>query len=399
MFKEIVELKHVRNFSAVILPISVAFFIYTFGWGVVSPMFSIYVNGITKNAFMTGLVLSMTTLFGIFLNVPFMVLIDRFNMKNALQLVLVAYTALALLYPAAQGVAFLLVITVVRGFASSLLWLISWAYVFGYSIKKVRGKESGFFSSMNDMASAIAPLVGGVATLVAFLFPFYILALTSFLAFVVVTVFLRSTPKVSGVPARKQLETILKSVRRRDFLKTVFLVVVFYALMNIFYSFISIYLNYRGLSVFWIGVVLTVSLLPAVLLEVPIGNLIDRHGIRKVLAGSSVLAAAFCIAFSASTNFFLMGAAILAFTLNYTAIFISLYARMSDMIREYGISLMGPIATIKDIGYTIGPLAGGALISVLGISTTFMATGAAFLLLVPIALTIGSHGPAQRRRK
>ena len=50
------------------LPILLAFFIYTFGWGVTSPVFSIYVNDVTNNALLTGLVLSTTTMPGIFLN-------------------------------------------------------------------------------------------------------------------------------------------------------------------------------------------------------------------------------------------------------------------------------------------------------------------------------------------
>lgn len=62
MFKEFSDLRQIRNFNRVILPISMAFFIYTFGWGVTSPVFSIYVNNVTKNAFLTGFVLSITTM-------------------------------------------------------------------------------------------------------------------------------------------------------------------------------------------------------------------------------------------------------------------------------------------------------------------------------------------------
>ena len=91
MFKEFGDLRHIRTFNRVILPISLAFFIYTFGWGVTSPVFSIYVNSVTKNAFLTGLVLSITTMAGIFLNIPFSVIENRMNMKRVLQIVLLFY--------------------------------------------------------------------------------------------------------------------------------------------------------------------------------------------------------------------------------------------------------------------------------------------------------------------
>lgn len=96
MFRELSDLRHIRNFNRVILPISLAFFIYTFGWGVTSPIFSIYVNNVTKNAFLTGLVLSITTMAGIFLNIPFSILENKINMKRVLQVVLLFYSALAL---------------------------------------------------------------------------------------------------------------------------------------------------------------------------------------------------------------------------------------------------------------------------------------------------------------
>ncbi len=153
------ELRHISNFNKVILPVSTAFFIYTFGWGVTSPVFSIYVNNVTGNAFLTGLILSVTTMAGIFLNIPFGLIEDRLNMKRVLQVVLLFYSGLALLYPQANSFIPLLLLSVGRGLASSFLWLTSWAYIFSYTDKAVKGKETGFFSDMNDLASALSPIV------------------------------------------------------------------------------------------------------------------------------------------------------------------------------------------------------------------------------------------------
>ncbi len=388
MFKEIDDLRHFRNFSKVILPVSIAFFIYTFGWGVVSPIFSIFVNGITKSTFLTGVILSITTLFGVFLNIPFMVIESRINMKRVLQVVLLAYVAFALLYPMANNVVSLALVSIGRGIASSFLWLTSWSYIFDFANRKVRGKENGFFSSMNDFASGIAPLIGGFATLVAFFLPFYILAAASFMSFIVISLFVHSSPKIKKVPARNQFITLFRNMKKQNFLKTMLLVVLFYALINIFYSFIAIFLNSEGISVFYIGVILTAALLPAVALEVPMGNLIDKHGVKKILSLATVLAAATGILFTLSNNLLYVTVSILAFTISYTLIFIALYSRMSDIIKKEGITLMGPIAAIKDLGYTIGPLFGGWIISAISIGSAFMVVGAAFMLLLPVALTL-----------
>jgi MFS family permease len=269
VFKEFSDLRHIVNFKRVIFPISVAFFIYTFGWGITSPVFSIYVNRVTGNLFLTGIVLSMTTMMGIFLNIPLGILENRMNLKRVLQTVLLIYSALALLYPVSNSFLSLLLLSVGRGVASSFLWLTSWAYVFAYTEKSVKGKETGFFSDMNDFASALSPIVGGLVAVLSFFLPFYLLSLTSLTAFVLVSLYLKKTPKPAKASLKVQMTTLWGCMRINRFLKTVFLIIVFYALINVYYSFLSVFLNGEGIPILLIGVILTVALMPAVALEVP----------------------------------------------------------------------------------------------------------------------------------
>jgi len=354
----------VRNFQRVILPISSAFFIYTFGWGVTSPVFSIYVNSVTGNAFLTGLVLSITTMAGVFLNIPFGIFEDRMNMKRVLQVVLLFYSALALLYPHADNVLSLVALSVGRGVASSFLWLTSWAYIFSYTEKASKGKETGFFSDMNDLASAISPVVGGLVSIVSFFFPFYILSGTSFAAFVVITVFLKEIPRPEKASLRLQFVKLSGYMRESRFLNTVFLIVVFYALINVYYSFLSVFLHDEGLSIPLIGVILTVALLPAVSLEVPMGNLVDKRGIRRTLSAAVVLTAIAALLIPLSRDFVYVAVVVTGFTVSYTMIFIALYSRMSDIMREDKVAMTGAIVTFKNLGYTLGPLLAGLLIEV-----------------------------------
>ncbi len=388
MFKELSELRHIRGFHRVILPISSAFFIYTIGWGVTSPVFSIYVNNVTGNAFLTGLVLSITTMAGVFLNIPFGIIEDRMNMKRVLQVVLLFYAALAVLYPQAGSVSSLLLLSVGRGVASSFLWLTSWAYIFSYAEKSVRGKETGFFSDMNDLASALSPVIGGAVSIASFFLPFYVLSATSIGAFLVVTLFLKESPKPEKVPIAAQFRKLSGYIKERRFLKTIFLVVVFYALINVYYSFLSVFLNAEGISIPLIGVILTVALIPAVSLEVPMGHLIDGRGIRRTLPIAVVLTALTAVLIPLSANFVYTMVVVTAFTVSYTMVFIALYSRMSDVMREEKVAMTGVIATFKDLGYTIGPLLAGLLIGSVGMASTFYAVGAAFIVLLPVSVLL-----------
>ena len=388
MFKEFGELRHIVNFKRVIFPISIAFFIYTFGWGITSPVFSIYVENVTGNLFLTGLILSLTTMMGIFLNIPFGIIEDRMNVKRVLQIVLLIYSALALLYPVADTFLSLLLVSVTRGVASSFLWLTSWAYVFTYAEKSVKGKEVGFFSGMNDFASALSPVVGGFISILSFFLPFYMLSLTSLTAFIVVSLYLKETPKSEKASLNVQVTTLLSYMRNSRFVKTVFLIIVFYALINVYYSFLPIFLNSEGIAIPLIGVILTVALLPAVALEVPIGNLIDRHGIRKTLAVAASLTTLTAVMMPLSNSLYCTLAIVTAFTMSYTVIFIALYSRMSDIMGESKTAITGAIATFKDLGYTLGPLAAGALMGFISVRDTFFISGAAFALLIPAALLL-----------
>ncbi|MDE1821694.1 MAG: MFS transporter [Euryarchaeota archaeon] len=388
MFKELSELRHIASFRRVFLPLSATFFVYTFGWGIVSPIFSIYVNQVTGSPTLTGLVLSLTTMAGIFLNIPFGILEDRLNMKRVLQVTLLAYAGLAVLYPLAHTVPSLIALSIARGVASSFLWLTSWAYVLSYAEKQVKGKETGFFSDMNDLASAVSPVLGGFVALLSFFLPFYLLAVTSLAACGIATAFLHESPPPQRTPWRTQVDTVARYFRDRRFVKTILLVVVFYAIINVYYGFLAILLNGEGLGYDAIGVVLTVALAPAVALEVPMGNLVDRIGIRRTLAIAIAATAGTALLIPFSGDLYYALVVVTAFTVSYTAIFIALYSRMSDVMQKDKVAMTGAIATFKDLGYTLGPLSAGFLIPVVGLHGTFLGAGAAFLVLLPLALTL-----------
>ncbi|HZW84805.1 MAG TPA: MFS transporter, partial [Nitrososphaerales archaeon] len=247
---------------------------------------------------------------------------------------------------------------------------------------------TGFFSDMNDLASAVSPIVGGLVSIVSFFLPFYILSGTSLAAFAVVTVFLKESPAPVKASLKLQFARLSVYIRQKKFLKTVFLIIVFYALINVYYSFLSVFLNGEGISIPLIGVILTVALVPAVSMEVPMGHFVDRRGIRKTLSIAIVMTTVTAVLIPLSRNFYYIAVVVSAFTISYTMIFIALYSRMSDIIGEEKVAVTGAIATFKDLGYTIGPLLAGLLIELVGITDTFLVVGSGFIVLLPVALVL-----------
>jgi predicted MFS family arabinose efflux permease len=241
---------------------------------------------------------------------------------------------------------------------------------------------------MNDLASAVSPIIGGLVSTLSFFLPFYVLSATSLASFFTVTFFLKEAPKPEKAPLKLQLEKLSGYVRQRRFVKTIFLIVIFYALINVYYSFLSVFLNGEGVSIPLIGVILTVALIPAVALEVPMGHLLDRRGVRRTLPIAVFLTTITAVLIPLSANYYYALAVITAFTVSYTMIFIALYSRMSDVMSADKVAMTGAIATFKDLGYTVGPLLAGLLIGAVGIVDTFYMVGAGFVILLPISLTL-----------
>jgi len=118
------------------------------------------------------------------------------------------------------------------------------------------------------------------------------------------------------------------------------------------------------------------------------GHLMDTHGIRKMLSLAVVSTTITALMIPLSSNFYYTVVLVTAFTVSYTMIFIALYSRMSDIMRQDKVAMTGAIATFKDLGYTIGPLLAGILIGAISIRGTFFVVGGAFILLLPVALLL-----------
>jgi len=115
------------------------------------------------------------------------------------------------------------------------------------------------------------------------------------------------------------------------------------------------------------------------------GNLMDHVGVRQTLLLATASTTITGLLLPLSNDIIYVFAVVMAFTVSYTAIFVALYSRMSDVMREDKVAMTGAIATFKDLGYTVGPLAAGLLTEAVGIRNTFFIVGAAFALLLPMA--------------
>jgi MFS family permease len=121
---------------------------------------------------------------------------------------------------------------------------------------------------------------------------------------------------------------------------------------------------------------------------VPVGHLADRIGMRAVTVAGSLLMALATVAFALANNFaVLLSARVaqgVASAVAWSAGLAWLAARTPEHRRGSAISIANASATG---GMIAGPLLGGAVASLAGTRATFLAAGAASLVLAGVGLT------------
>ncbi len=138
-------------------------FWFEFGFGFIDPWWSIYIEKITDNLFITGVIISLFSLAGLALALPLGQVIDRFDHKVIIRISLVMYLIVAGLYFTAgylNSVVLLVAAVLINGVSSIIIYETSQAYVDNH----YQGDKSFNYSFFITLA-AMGYMVGTLAVL------------------------------------------------------------------------------------------------------------------------------------------------------------------------------------------------------------------------------------------
>lgn len=387
-FHDYFRFNQCKNAIKMFLPISVAYFFFNFGWGLTTPIFSVFINRITGDIFLTGIIIGVFGLVGIITDIPFGVVVDKISPKKLIQISLAAYLIVTIAYTFATDFWSLLGVRVAHALIASLMWVAVWTYIYSKVGKRCAAQEIGIFSEFYDVAATVSPILGGLIVVLGFFVPFYLLSVFCFIAFVVITLYL---PDIKNHKTRdgylslmkKEMIDIFKFGSSLYFL--VFFIVVFYSIANIIGVFLPIILNQAGMGFGVIGLVIAVATLPSVLLEIPTGAFVDRIGKSKaVLIGLLITAAC---TFMLSITFASYAVIAVMFVFGIASVLLVLLANStaSSFIpkAERG-GFSGFVSFFKDIGNFVGPLLGGLSLKLIGVSNTMLTMTVILVFTTPI---------------
>ncbi len=356
--------KRLTHFKKMI-PLSITFFLYTFAWAIISPVFNIRINEVTNSLALSGIVISMFGLIRIFID-PFMgLLCDKVNPKKLLQTSIASYAIIFIAYTLANNFIELMIIRIVHGLIAAILWISGWTLVRLKSKGKHSQEELSAWVTFQDIASIIAPLIGGfIITNYTWKPAYYLAAIISLISFAYASIKIRKPIKrknhVKGL--KQQLKKFFKKPTAK---RLTILTLTTYTILTAFGAFLPIHLKNKGLTIEEISIIFAIATtIPYLLFPILIGVLSDKYG-RKTptIIGLIIIT----IGFYAFTNINTFAQFFTYTLIIYTGasfITMSVNAELNDLlpVNQTG-GYTGIYESIKDIGFTIGPLMMGLIAS------------------------------------
>jgi len=376
-FNDFFRILHNKRALKLFLPISAAYFFFAFGWGLTTPIFSIFINNVTGDIFLTGIILGLWGIIGLFSDVPFGVLVDKVSPKKLIQISLAAYLLITIAYTFATNFPMLFFVRVMHSFFGALMWVAIWAYIYSKVEQKKAAQEIGLFSEFYDVAATAAPLLGGLIVAFSFFAPFYLLSIFCFIAFMVITLFMpeqKNHKTHDGYFVLMKREVIDIAKMGNIFYSLAIFMMIIFGTITIVLGFLPIILHSVGVGYELIGLILAATTLPAVLLEVPIGRFIDKVGRNKsAVIGLGI--SALCTGILSVTLYvpIVIGTMFL-FGISTVMLVLLSNAAASDFTPKMGRGCFSGVVTFfKDVGNFIGPILGGIALKFVGEPKTMLA--------------------------
>lgn len=146
--------------------ISLLFFVYMIGWGIVDPILPVYVKRVTGNYFSAGLFVSALQFFSLFFSFVIAPIIDRVKKKSLMSVALGLYTGVSPILLALTTITQFVVFRIYHAAIATTLWVTGDAYVREHSPRHKEAQAIGLF----DFGVGLAQVIGGL--LAALLIPF-----------------------------------------------------------------------------------------------------------------------------------------------------------------------------------------------------------------------------------
>lgn len=380
-----------KNNTLITLLLSV--FIALLGIGIIVPVMPIFAAELGASGFALGMIIAAFSITRGLLQPVVGNFSDQWGRKNFLISGLFVYGLVGLLIPHATGVPHLIIIRAFHGVGSAMIVPIAMAYM---SFLAPAGHEGRYMSYLNIAifcGIGCGPIIGGLLSdnwgLPSV---FYTMACLSFLAFILVILYMPGQIASDRQGTARPLLSSLHSMLGNS--KTCGILLARYTTMIIMVpsmAFLPLLMSqWQGSSGLQIGIIIACRTLVNAVLQIPFGNVADKYNKLLLFLVSSILLALVILSIPSLDSFLQMAMAYLIMGTVEAAIWAVLGAYASlDAKKYYGHgTMMGVFSFAMSAGVFTGAVLAGFSMDSWGIAWAYYVTGSAVLLLSLLAVVM-----------
>lgn len=337
-------------------------FVYVFAWAIVSPIFTVRINQVLGDIFLTGVFVSLLYIIGIVMDIPFGYLADKINTKTLIQIALVPYILIPIGYAFINEVMPFFAIRILHGFGACLIWVAIWSYTREVKGKQeFRGEEVSIVTYSMDLASILGPLIGGL--IISFFYwelTFYIMSVFMVLALLIASFKLKKAPGKKTYPAFKKEFLDVLHIKQLPLLAVLVIIMAFMGAL--IWTFIPILLFEKGFNFLEIGLFFTITAFPSLFMELSVGLYTDKIGRKNAMIFGLILNVLSFIVLAFALELYTVYVAAIIGGMAWVFFKIASHTYVSDIVKqgEEGMT-SGFMMTFNDFGMFLGALAGGFL--------------------------------------
>ncbi len=351
------------------------------GIGIIAPLLPIYAKNLGATGIWIGVIFAGYAISRTFI-LPFAGrLSDRRGRKRIMTGGLLTFTVTSFVYVLANDVFSLLAIRLLQGAASAFVQPVAQAYIGDLAPEGEEGRWMGFFNATFLLGWGCGPLMGGILTdYFGMDSAFYVMGGLNALACVGVAIFL---PEVAGREQQAVPKSSYMDMMRSKLSRGLFSFQIGNAShRGVVQSFIPIFAGLSiGLKPSLIGMILSVLVLGAGVVQIFSGRLADRFNRRLiVILGSIGILVSMALIPQAVGFWSLMAFLAIAIAGDASAL-PSASALVIDEGRKYGMGASMAVFNMgMGVGMSIGPILAGLAADLLGVDFAFYFTAAVMLV-------------------
>lgn len=313
---------------------------------------------------------------------------DAVGRKTFVSAGLFLYTIIALTYPMTDDILTLTIVRLVHGLAVGMIIPVLMVYIGDFAEKGRAGISTSSLNMMFYLGLAAGPLVGGyVGYHYGFDSVFYLMSLLGGITFIIVIFLLPESAPVEEEKKEEKEKITVASLLKYDLIKVVLVAAVLVTLMTVtFIAFVPSLADKIKMDPNHIGIILSVGILFAGLLQIPMGRIaekLDKIGkMIQIGTGTSIsMFSLFVMPFCPDFRALLLAGSILGLGISIST---SALLNISvDIGKKAGMSMwMSIYYTAINVGVIITPLLAGIIMDHLGIDVVFYLFGLLGLFFV-----------------